>query len=294
MIKRGLSRLGTFFLYLLSLLPFRCLYLLADFLFLVLYHITKYRRKVVQDNLLSSFPEKLQMEREAIEKKYYKFLADLIVETVKAISISQKEVIKRMASPNPEIIDEYLSKGRNVVIVTGHYCNWELAALRVSMETVNKRFIVYKPQSNLVFNNFFNNTRGRFGATLIAMKETFRKLIQHRNEPTVSILLSDQTPAKSEAVYFTPFLNRPAAVFLGIEKLSKAMDAVVVFCKIEPLKRGYYKGTLIPLVEEPKATEPYEITTLHVNYLEKMIRERPEYWLWSHRRWKIKPEDVQQ
>ncbi len=294
MIKRGLSRLGTFFLYLLSLLPFWCLYLLADFLFLMLYHIARYRRKVVQENLRNSFPEKPAAERSAIEKKYYKFLADLMVETVKAISISKKEVIKRMTSPNPEILDAYLNKGKNIVIVTGHYCNWELAALRVSMETDRKRFIVYKPQSNQVFNDFFNSTRGRFGATLIAMKETFRKLIQHRNEPTVSILLSDQTPAKSEAVYFTPFLNQPAAVFLGIEKLSKAMDAVVIFCKIERLKRGYYKGTLIPLTEEPKATEPYEITTLHVNYLEQIIRERPEYWLWSHRRWKIKPEDVQQ
>ena len=246
MIKKGLSRLGTFFLYLLSLLPFWCLYLLADLLFLILYHLTRYRRKVVQQNLRNSFPEKPRAEREAIEKKYYKFLADLMVETVKAISISKKEVIKRMSSPNPELLDTYLNRGRNIVIVTGHYCNWELAALRVSMETGKKRFIVYKPQSNQVFNDFFNHTRARFGATLIAMKETFRKLIQHRNEPTVSILLSDQTPAKNEAVYFAPFLNQPAAVFLGIEKLSKAMDAVVIFCKIERLKKGLLQGYADP------------------------------------------------
>ncbi|GAC1302374.1 MAG: lysophospholipid acyltransferase family protein [Mucilaginibacter sp.] len=292
MIKKGLSRLGTFFLYLLSLLPFRVLYFISDILFFFLYYLTGYRRKVVKENLANAFPEKSIGERNGIEKKYYKYLADLIVETIKLISISESEIRRRMVTGNDNLMEHYFSQGKSIIAVSAHYCNWEMAAVRFGLITDNKRIIVYKPLSNTVFDDFFNKTRSRFGSTMISMRQTLRKMIEYRNELTFSVLASDQTPARDDARYFTTFLNQPTAVFSGIEKLTKLTDSVVVFYRIDLVKRGYYISTIVPLVEEPNKAAPFEITETHVKYLESIIREKPEYWLWSHRRWKIKPDDV--
>ncbi|WP_259069814.1 lysophospholipid acyltransferase family protein [Mucilaginibacter sp. X4EP1] len=292
MIKKGLSRLGTFFLYLVSLLPFWFLYLVSDLLFVILYYLTRYRRKVVKENLTNSFPEKSEEERNQIERKYYKYMADLMVETIKSVSMSAKSVRRRMICTNPELMEHYFSQGKSIMAAAGHYANWEMACLSFGFLTNNRRVIVYKPQSNVVFTDFFNRTRSRFGATMISMRQTLRKMIEYKNELTFTVLASDQTPAREDAKYFTDFLNQQTAVFLGIEKLTKVVDCVVIFYRIDLVKRGHYTYTFVPLVEDPKNTKPYEITEIHVKYLETLIREKPEYWLWSHRRWKIKPEDV--
>ncbi len=292
MVKGGFSRLGTFFLYGVSLLPFWFLYLIADVLFVMLYYITGYRRKVVHNNLLNSFPEKSEAERSVIEKKYYKYMADLAVETVKSVSMPEKALRKRFKCVNPELIEEYFSKGKSIVAAAGHYGNWEMATLELGLLTNKQRIVVYKPQSNPVFTNFLNRTRSRFGVTLVPMRQTLRKFIDTKNELTISVLVSDQTPSREDAKYFTSFLNQPTPVFLGIEKISKAIDCTIIFSRIDRVKRGYYECTLVPLIEDPRVCKPYEVTEAHVRYLEQQIREKPEYWLWSHRRWKIKPEDV--
>jgi KDO2-lipid IV(A) lauroyltransferase len=289
MIKKGLSRFGTYFLYLVSLLPFWFLYLVADVLFVILYHLISYRRKVVQENLRNSFPEKTVEERKDIEKKYYHYMADLMMETIKSVSMSEKSVKKRMVCTNPELMQHYFDQGKSIMAAAGHYCNWEMACLDFGFLTNERRIIVYKPQSNQVFTDFFNRTRSRFGAELIPMRQTLRKMIEYKNELTFTVLASDQTPTREDAKYFITFLNQPTAVFLGIEKLTKVMNCVVIFYRIDLIKRGYYTYTFVPLVENPRETKPYEITEIHVKYLESLIREKPEYWLWSHRRWKIKP-----
>lgn len=288
MINKWLSSSGIFFLYLLSLSPFWFLYFIADLLFVILYYVAGYRRAVVRENLYNSFPEKSPDERGKIEKKYYRYLADLIVETIKTISISEKDVNKRMVPVNPEILDQYFTKGKSIIAVSGHYGNWELAALKCGLLTDHRRVIVYKPLSNKLFNDFFNKNRSRFGCTMVSMKQTFRKMIEFKNELTLNVMIADQSPVREEVQYFTTFLNQPTAILLGIEKLAKAIDAVVVFFGIERVKRGYYQYTFVPLIEEPKLAGPYEITEAHVRCLETMIRAKPEYWLWSHRRWKIK------
>ena len=167
-----------------------------------------------------------------------------------------------------------------------------MACLSFGFLTNEKRIVIYKPQSNEVFTEFFNRTRSRFGAEMVSMRQTLRKMIEYKNRLTFTVLASDQTPTREDAKYFTTFLNQPTAVFLGVEKLTKVMDCVVIFYRIDLVKRGYYTYTFVPLVEDPKNTKPHEITEIHVKYLEKQIREKPEYWLWSHRRWKIKPADV--
>ena len=292
MINKGLSRLGIFFLYLVSLLPFWFLYLIADLLFIIFYYVIHYRRDVVEENLRNSFPEKSEAERKVIEKKYYKYMADLTMETIKSCSMSAKSVHRRMICTNPELMEHYFKQGKSILAAAGHYGNWEMACLSFGFLTDKRRIIVYKPQSNQIFTDFFNKTRSRFGAELISMRQTLRKMVEYKNELTFTVLASDQTPTLQDSKYFINFLNQPTAVFLGIEKLTKVTDCAVIFYRIDLVKRGHYTYTFVPLVEEPKKTKPYEITETHVRYLETLIREKPEYWLWSHRRWKIKPEDV--
>jgi KDO2-lipid IV(A) lauroyltransferase len=290
MIKKGLFRLGIFFLYLVSLLPFWILYILSDILFVLLYYIVGYRRAVVQENLSNAFPNKTQQERAHIEKEYYKYLADLIVETVKMISISKAEMQRRVVCTNPEIIKHYFDQGKSISAVAGHYCNWEWAGSEFS--TNNPLFIIYKPLNNELFDEFFKNVRAKFGGKPIAMKQTLRTMIAHKNELTVTVFAGDQTPVREDTNYFTQFLNQPTAVFLGIEKIAKIIDSVVIFYDMRRVKRGYYSYTIVPLAENAKETAEYEITNAHVKYLETMINREPQYWLWSHRRWKFKPEDI--
>jgi KDO2-lipid IV(A) lauroyltransferase len=167
-------------------------------------------------------------------------MADLMMETIKMITVSEASLRKRMKPTNPELVNHYFDQGRSIIAAAGHYCNWEMAALAFGLLTDEKRIIVYKPQTNEVFNDMFNRVRARFGAILVAMKQTLRTMISLKNDLTFSVLVSDQTPNFHEINYFTDFLNQPTAVFLGIEKLAKMIDAAVMFYRIDSVKRGYY------------------------------------------------------
>ena len=293
MIKKGLSYTGIFFLYLVSLLPFWLLYIISDILFVLIYYVFGYRRKVVQQNLQNAFPEKTIRERHDIERKFYSYFADLMVETIKMISISPSELSRRVTPTNPNIVQQLLDIDRSIIAIAGHYCNWEMAALNVTAVTNKKFMIIYKPLSSTIFNQFFIKTRSRFRGIPVAMKMVLRKMVEFKNEATITVLLGDQTPVKHEATYFTTFLNQPTAVFLGPEKMAKSFNCMVVFYDMRRVKRGYYKYTAVPLIDNAAETAPYEITKAHVRYLENVIKEEPQYWLWSHRRWKFKPEDIE-
>ena len=268
------------------------LYIISDFLYILIYYITRYRRRVAQENLRNSFPEKTKVEHKAIEKQFFRYFADFIVETVKAISISEQELKRRVILTNPEVISNYYARGRNIIAVGGHYCNWELAGLNFYFYTDKKFMIVYKPLSNAIFDKFFYRIRSRFGTIPVSMRQTLRKIVELRNEQSAIALLGDQTPSREEVNHFVEFLNQPTPVFQGIEKLAMSTDSVVVYYDMKRIKRGYYSYTLIPLFEEPKKTAPLEITKAHVKHLEDIIKREPQYWLWSHRRWKFKPEDM--
>lgn len=285
MIKKGLLRLSIFFLYLMSLLPFWVLYFFSDCLYCVLYYLIGYRRKVVQENLRNSFPEKTDTQRKKIEKEYFKYLADLMVETIKMITISKADLQHRVKLTNPEVMQRYVAENKSVTAVAGHYCNWEWAGLEFSTES--RLFFIYKPLSNKMFDDFFIKVRSRFGGVAVPMKQTMRTMVAHKNEFTVTVFAGDQTPIQADANYFTNFLNQPTAVFLGIEKIAKLINSTVIFYDMKRVKRGFYEYTIVPLVEEAKSSEPYQITEAHVKYLEMMINREPQYWLWSHRRWKF-------
>ena len=280
----------AFVLYLISLLPFPVLYLLSDILYVFLYYIFKYRRKVVAKNLLNSFPEKTKSELEQIEKRFYRHLADLMFESVKTISISANEIKKRFVFKNLEILTKYLQNGRSVIAVSGHYGNWEWGPVATGLELKEKVLVVYKPLSDKRFERLMNTMRSRFGSIMVPMKLTMRKVIEYKNEPNVLVLVGDQTPTREESQYFTKFLNQQTAVFLGVEKIALKTNNPIVYFSINKTKRGYYECLVKSLIDSPELTSEHEITNLHIGELEKNIRFKPEYWLWSHKRWKFSPE----
>ncbi len=294
MIKKGLFGLSKFFLYLISLLPFWLLYFIADAFYVLLYYVIKYRKKVVRTNLANAFPEKSEQERFVIEKKYFHYLADMIVESVKMLSITQESIKKRFKVINGQEFTKHFSNGKNILVVTGHYGNWEWGTLGIPSAVKEKVLVVFKPQSNKQFEILINKMRSRFGSIMIPMKQTFRKLIEYKNQPHMLVLVGDQTPPWNELNYFTSFLNQQTAVFLGVEKLAKATNNPIIYFNITSKKRGYYECEIKTLVENPKETKEYEITEIHTKELEKNIRLRPELWLWSHRRWKFSGKDTEQ
>lgn len=292
MINKALTKVAIFFLYLLSLLPFRVLYWFSNLLFIILFYLVRYRRKITQQNLLNVFPEKSLAERAQIERRFYAYLADLMVEAVKLISISERELKKHFKLNNPELLDTFFSRQKSVLGALGHYGNWEMSAQILGFSTEKKKLFIYKPLENETFDAFMRKLRSRFGSMPVAMKATLRTLVSLKNEPKLTVFVADQTPVREETQYFTQFLNQPTAVFLGIEKMAKMTNDPVIFCDIRVVKRGYYSCTFVPLINEPKQCAEHEITDVHVRYLEKVIREEPAYWLWSHKRWKFKPEDI--
>jgi len=293
-MNTSLSRLNTFFLSLISHLPFWLLYLLADLVFIVLFYLLKYRRKVTQTNLANAFPEKSVKERNQIERKFYRFLGDMIVESLKMNSISEKDILSRCQITNPELVQGFLDQGHSVLLATGHYGNWEWGNLFMPLRFHEKMVVIYKPLSDKNFGEYLNKIRSRFGTEMIPMKLTMRKIIEMKNEKYMVGFASDQTPTRHESKYFTNFLNQPTAVFLGLEKIAKATNHPVVFVQTERPRRGYYEYTFITIAKDPSVTAGYEITDLNAQKLEQVIRRRPELWLWSHKRWKFTPQEINQ
>ena len=279
-------------LYLISLLPFWILYLFSDILYFLLFHVVKYRRKVVELNLKNSFPEKSVADRLDIEKRFYKHLSDLILESIKTLSISPKSMKKRFVFSNLNELTKYFEQGKSVIAVSGHYGNWEWGPLATAYELKEKVLVVYKPLSNKRFDNLVNTMRSRFGAILVPMKHTLRKIIEYNTQPHVLVLVGDQTPPREESQYFINFLNQPTAIFLGVEKIAVRTNKPVIYFSINKIKRGYYECLIKPLVEVPNQTKEFEITNIHTQVLEHIIQKNPEYWLWSHKRWKFSPDNL--
>jgi len=276
--------------WIITLLPLRILYFFSDILYILLCYVVSYRKKVVIENLRNSFPEKSPEELKLVTRKFYRHFADLLIETLKLTHLSNKELMKRMAFRNPDLIERLYDSGRDVAVVHSHFNNWEWLTACFPLYTRYKAVGVYKPVKNKSFERFLNNLRSRNNACLIAMKHIVREIVENQNKNirTLYGFISDQTPVKSQIKYYTSFLNQETPVFLGLEKIAKKYDMSVVFMNVRKVRRGYYEFT-IELLHEYTATLPeYEVTDKHVRRLEELIRENPEFWIWTHRRWKYK------
>ncbi len=280
--------------WIITLLPLRILYIASDILFLFLYYFPSYRRKIVAENLRNSFPEKSGKEITLIGRKFYRHLADLFIETLKLTHLSNKELKKRVTINNPELINHLCDSGRDVAVVYSHYNNWEWLSICFSLYTKYKCVGAIKPLKNKMLNKFINNNRERNNGELAPMQMIVRRIIENRSKNIRALygFMADQTPARTLIEYYTDFLNQETPVFLGIEKIAAKYDMPVVFFDIQKVRRGYYNMTIELLFDSTKSLPKYKVTETHVKRLEQIIKEKPEYWIWTHRRWKYKKEAV--
>lgn len=271
-----------------SLLPLSILYYVSDLMYVLLFHVFKYRRKVVVTNLRNSFPEKTEAERRRIEARFYHHLCDLIIEAIRNFSISKAEIIRRCPVTNPEVFEHYAAQGKSIILVSGHYNNWELAAMACGPQVVHHTIGIYSPLSNAFMDKKAKASRSRFGLEMVSkriVKETFEK---YKGQLTATMFGADQSPSSAAKAYWTTFLNQDTAVTFGTEKYAAEYDYPVVYGYIQKLRRGYYQMSFIPLEDHPADAPFGAITELHTRILEQHILAQPEYWLWTHKRWKRK------
>jgi KDO2-lipid IV(A) lauroyltransferase len=275
--------------WIITLLPLPVLYIFSDFLYLVLYYVVSYRRNVVATNLKNSFPEKTDKELKIIEKKFYRHLSDILVETFKSTHMTRANQKKRFTYSSLEIIDKLREEKRDIIAIMGHYNNWEWPTL-LPYYLKYKTIIIYKPLQNKYFNRFINNHRSEHGIVLTPTSQVIREIINCRKNDinTVSVFISDQIPSKGDIKYWTTFLNQDTAVFTGAGKIASKYDMAIVFFHVQKVKRGYYNLNIEPLFDHTEGLSEEMITEKHVRRLEEIIKEKPEYWIWSHRRWKHK------
>ncbi|WP_426329695.1 lysophospholipid acyltransferase family protein [Pedobacter sp. R-06] len=290
MIKRGIAHVGVFFLYLLSLLPLSLLFFFARLLYYLLYYVIGYRKKVVRQNLTQSFPEKSFTEIKTIEKKFFRYLAELIFEIIKMTSISKAETLKRVKFTGLEQLETHFKTGESVLACTGHYGNWELGTLALGLSISAKTMVIYKPINNKIFETWFDCMRTKYGNVFIAMRQTLRGMATYKSEPTLLCFASDQSPTREETKYFVDFLHQQTAALLGVEKIARSTKRPVYYFKVNVVKKGYYHVEVLPMCLDPANMDEFAITNLHFKFLENIIKEQPQYWLWSHKRWKFKPE----
>lgn len=275
------------FIYIISLMPFWLLYRVSDFLYLLIYRVLGYRKNVVALNLKNSFPNKSEKELKNIQRKFYVFLFDVMVETFKTLTISKKSLRKRVILEDLSIFEKYYTQKQSIVVVMGHYGNWELGGARVALEPVHKLNVVYHPLSNKHFDKLFYKMRSRLGNGLYSMKNTLRGMVADRKEITATALIADQTPSKKGA-YWMQFLNQDTPTFPGSGKIPNKFGYPVIYASVQRYKRGFYKVVFEELVPNPKEVDPEEIVARFTRRLEQDIISCPETWLWSHRRWKHK------
>ncbi len=274
-------------IWLLHLLPERVLYLLSDFLYLMMHYVVRYRKKDVYDNIARAFPEFGRNEIRNTARKFYHHFCDLILESAVSHFYSESEALERITYKNLELLDALYEKGRLVMAVTGHYGNWEYLTTLGAL-TRYPILGIYKPLRNKYFDRMVKKIRRRFNSEPIPMEMIARSLITHfrNHHPVLTVVLSDQRPMFHQIQYWTKFMGLDTPLYLGTEKLAKKVDAAVVFFKIRKVKRGRYEGEVELICEDPATMSNHQITDAHVRILENLIREEPGYWLWSHRRWK--------
>ncbi len=269
-----------------SLLPYPLLYGVSDFLYLILYKLIGYRKKVVVGNIKRSFPEKTEKEHQQICDKFYKHFCDLILESLKSFTISKQQVLKRVVCKNPEVINKYYDQKRSVIIAGGHFNNWELFAVAVDSLIKHASIGIYTPLSNSYFDKKMRLTRSKYGLYMISTKRVRKVFEEEKNKLTATIFAVDQSPSNPNSCYWTTFLNQDTGVLFGAEKFAKEYNYPVVYGRINKEKRGYYSFEFFDVADKPQETKHGEITETVTRMLEKDIRKFPEYWLWTHRRWK--------
>jgi KDO2-lipid IV(A) lauroyltransferase len=288
-----MSLVGAFLFFLavlvIGLLPFPVLYVFSDFLRFVAYRIMNYRKDVVKKNLEGSFPGITDKELKLLTRLCYKNLADILLEGIKAFTMSRKQIIKRHRIINPEVLANFYHSGQSVIGVTGHYTNWEWGSLSASLQSDFTVVAFYKPMSNRYIDRFARWSRSRFGTTLAPIKETSLTFEKYRGTKTIFLMAADQgMPAEfKNKAFWVQFLNRDTAFLHGMEKHARNNNLPVIYTDVQRVRRGYYTIELSVLTDKPLELESGVLTEMYARKLESVILKKPENWLWSHRRWKL-------
>lgn len=275
------------FLWLVSILPFPIFYALSDVIYFLIYHIIGYRKKTVRNNLALALPHLSEAERRVIEKKFYQHFCDMFLEMAKTMTISEEEINKRFVITNPELVTEYEQKGKSIMLLASHYASWEwLLALnkKLSFQGVG----VYKKLANKYFDKLVIDIRSKYNTKLVVTRETIPLIANNQRKGILSMygMASDQSPKNDRIIHWGNFMGIDVPVHTGAEVLAKKYDLTVLFAKVEKVKRGYYQATLIPLTDDPKSIPNFEITNMFIKEVEKQIHEAPQYYFWTHKRWK--------
>jgi Kdo2-lipid IVA lauroyltransferase/acyltransferase len=276
------------FLVPISLLPFGVLYKISDGLSWVLSDVVGYRKYDIFNNLRNSFPEKPEAEIQRIGRAFYRHLCDTMLESVKTFTVTKAQTLPRVYCTNAEVIDRYADQGRSVLFVAGHYSGFEWLVFSVNLLIKHQVSAVYRPLNNVFFDKKIQESRSRMGLKLVSMYNVKSYLADGLTEPTAVVFAMDQSPSKPVNVHWIEFLNQDTAVLFGTEKYAKEYDLPVIFGHLSKNERGRYGITFEVVSDSPKTTAHGEITEKMMRLLEADIRQKPEFWLWSHRRWKHK------
>jgi len=275
------------FISVMSRLPMRILYIKSDFLYLLMYYVIGYRKKVVLENLKLSFPEKSDKELKKISKKFFKHLTDLIMESIKSFTISKKQISKRYTYKNAEMVNKYVQQGKNIALVGAHQANWEWSISLPLVLNIDL-YGAYTKLNNKYFEKWVRNSREKFGVIGYKTSDTVRGMQKNFNNKKQGayILLSDQSPQPHKTYYWRDFFGIKVPIHTGAEMLSKKFDLVVINYVTRKVKRGYYETDFQLITDSPKEFKDYQITDKYTELTEKNIRLQPEFYLWSHKRFK--------
>lgn len=282
------------FFYMLSLLPMWVLYRLADVGYLLIYYVLKYRRGIVRQNLVSSFPEKTNSEIVNIEKQFYRWFADYFLESIKLLSISRKQLAKRLTIINADLIENDFKEGTHVAAILGHYCNWEwLSAVTIGLPNNRVVALVYKPIKNKIINHLFYYLRSSQGGVPVAKNDILRALVKYKKQQTMTLFgyIADQSPRWQNIHLWLPFLHHQTPVFTGSERIMRKMNNAVYYAEMSRPKRGYYTCTFRLITKEPNSLPENDITRRFFEMLEVSIKAQPHLYLWTHNRWKRTKEE---
>lgn len=277
--------------YLVSLLPYRALYVLADVLHVIVYDVVRYRLKVVRRNIATSFPEKSPAELRSIERGFYRWLCDYFVETIKLMTVSREELLRHVEFRGTELIEDSFDRGQTCAGILGHYGNWELlSATGITFRRHPEAVVglIYHPLRNQVFDRLFIKIRQSMGGVCVPKQDILRYLVKFRSQGVMNIFgyIADQSPKYQNIHLWLPFLGHDTPVFTGAERIMRKMDNTVFYIDVERPARGKYVYTFKPMTDKPGELPEYEITRRFFAMLEQTIRRNPSCYLWSHNRWK--------
>lgn len=281
------------FVFPISLLPMWVIYGLSDLLYLG-FKLIPYRKQVIRENIQRSFPNKSDREIETIVNQFYRHFTDILAEGIKNLSISKSELTKRYQVKNPKVMEDLYKQGKSVILVSGHYNNWEWLISAQNFLFLHQAMGIGMPLTSKFWDKKVNQRRERFGMKVIHAKNFKEKIKEQGDTPIAILTLSDQSPGDSKKSYWMQFLNQPTAVLFGAEQMAHTYNFAVVFYHTRKIRRGYYEMELTLITDNPATKGWGEITEAHTHLLEQAILEKPAYWLWSHKRWKRQlPDDLE-